>query len=314
VVRTNVTLRHLRSLVAVAETGSFTRAAQRLFVTQSTLTSTIQQLESSVGVRLFDRTTRKVAATPSAMRFCEQAERLLRDFDTMIGDLHALSESAQGSLRIAAAPSVLSWLLAPALNGFRAAYPKVTISLRDSGSQDIERRVLEGEVDFGISSAQSDDPELNYAPLFKDRYGVVCSPDHPLAGLTGPLHWSQVAAFQSTMVGLASDTKVGNLHRETMHRFDLSDCPEEVSSSPSLYAMLVQGNRFSILPVLTAQTHQLERLVFRDLIEPVVHREVYLITRKLRSMSPSAERLQSALRSTLLGLPLPAGLTLMPQA
>jgi DNA-binding transcriptional LysR family regulator len=312
VVRTNVTLRHLRSLISVAETGSFTRAAARLFVTQSTLTSTIQQLESSVGVKLFDRTTRTVTTTPAAMRFCEQAERLLRDFDTMIGDLHALSESAQGSLRIATAPSVLSWLLAPALNGFRAAYPNVTLSLRDAGSQDIERRVLEGEVDFGIASAQSGHSELNYSPLFKDRYGVVCSPDHPLAGLQGPLHWSQVAAFQSTMVGLASDTNVGSLHRATMHRFDLADCPEEVSSSTSLYALLALGNRFSILPVLTAQTHQLETLVFRDLIEPVVHRNVYLITRKLRSLSPSAQRLQEALLATLDQLTLPKGLERVP--
>lgn len=312
--RTIVTLRHIRSFVAVAETGSFTGAAARLFLTQSTLTTTIQQLEEDVGVKLFDRTTRSVAMTPAASRFLEQAERLMQDFDTMIGDLRAISESAQGHLRIATAPSVLTWLLAPSLPRFRANYPQITLSLRDGGSRDIERRVLEGEVDFGISSAQMGYGELNYAPLFKDRYGVVCSPDHPLAKLEGSLHWSQIAPYQADMVGLASDTHVGSLHRENLQRFGLTNYPEEVSSSASLYAVLSLGSRFSIVPVLTAHTHQLETLVFRELVGPVVHREICLITRKLRSLSPSADRLQQALRTTLLALDVPAGIQILAPA
>jgi DNA-binding transcriptional LysR family regulator len=294
-----ITLRHLRSFVAIAETGSFTRAAERLFLTQSSLTTTIQQLEDDAGVKLFDRTTRSVTPTPAAARFLEQAERLLSDFDTMLGDLQSVARSNEGHLRIAASPSVVAWLLAPSLPSFRSAYPNVTLSIRDAGSAEIERRVREGQVDFGICSRLSSHQELDYTPLLKDRYGVVCSADHPLATLAGPLSWAKVSAYKHDWVGLASDTQVGSLHRETLQQFGMMSCPEEVSSSTSLYSMLILGNRFSVVPSLTRYSHQLDTFIFRELDDPPIERELCLVTRKLRSMSPSAERLLQALLQTL---------------
>jgi len=306
--RTNVSIRHLRSFVAVANTGSFTRAAERLFLTQSTLTATIQQLEEDVGLTLFDRNTRNVAMTQAALGFLEKAERMLQDFDAMIGDLRAISESAEGNLRIAAAPSILTWLLVPSVERFGASYPNVTLSLREGGSADIEHRVLNGEVDFGLSSPQKAYRELDYAPLLKDQYGVVCSRDHPLA-IDQPLKWSDIAPHEKSMVGLASDTHIGILHRETLQRFGLSSYKEEVSSSSSLFSVLSLGRRFSIVPALTAKTHQLGQLVFRPLFGPVVQREICFITRRLRSLSPSAGRLQEALLATLRAADAPPGVT-----
>src|SRR6202012_2339814 len=110
-----ISLRHLRCFVAVAETGSFTLAAGRLFQTQSALTATIQQLETSVGLRLFDRTTRRVEMTDDATRFKVVADKIIRDFDSAIGDLQAVAKSQRGHLRIAAAPSVMTHILAPTL-------------------------------------------------------------------------------------------------------------------------------------------------------------------------------------------------------
>ncbi|PJX23720.1 hypothetical protein CAP48_11575 [Advenella sp. S44] len=303
----NVTLRHLRSFVAVAETGSFTRAAESLYLTQSTLTTTVQQLEDEVGVKLFDRTTRSVTPTPAAARFREQAERLLGDFDTMLGDLQSLAESNEGHLRIAASPSVVAWLLIPSLPQFRAAYPNVTLSIRDAGSAEIERRVREGEVEFGICSQLSNFSELEYTLLLKDRYGVVCSANHPLAMLKEPLHWSDISEYQDDWVGLASDTRVGGMHRETMERFGLTSCSEEVSSSTSLFSMLSLGNRFSVVPSLTRYSHQLDSFIFRELDNPPIERELCLVTRKLRSISPSAERLLEALLETLRARDVPQG-------
>lgn len=309
--RTNVSIRHLRSFVAVAKTGSFTRAAERLFLTQSTLTATIQQLEEDVGLTLFDRNTRNVALTDTAVGFLEKAERLLQEFDAMIGDLRSISESAEGHLRIAAAPSVLTWLVVPAADRFGASFPNVTLSLREGGSADIERRVVNGEVDFGLSSPQNAYRELEYAPLLKDQYGVVCSADHPLAQSVEPLDWVDIAPYEKTMVGLASDTHIGILHRETLQRFGLASYKEEVSSSSSLFSVLSMGRRFSIVPALTAKTHQLSELVFRPLTNPVIERDICFITRKLRSLSPSAGRLQEAVLAILGELKAPPGVAVI---
>jgi DNA-binding transcriptional LysR family regulator len=302
---TLITLRHLRSFVAVADCGSFTRAAQRLFLTQSSLSSTIHQLEEEVGVKLFERTTRSVVLTPAARHLHQQAKAMLQQFDTMISDLRAVALQQHGHLRIAAAPSIVAWLLIPALPRFQAEYPHVTLSVREAGSAEIERRVRDGDVDFGITSRLSDYDDLDYVPLLRDRYGIVCSPDHPLAGQTGPVPWSQVAAHRNQLVGLASDTQVGSLHRSTLQDFDLEQHREEVSSSASLYPMLQLGARLCILPRLTASTHQLEKLPFRILCEPVVYRDLFLISRSLRSLSSTAQALQQALMATLRECDLP---------
>ena len=150
--RTLVTLRHLRCFLAVADTGSFTKAARRVFLTQSSLTTTIQQLEDDVGVKLFERTTRSVSMTPAAVRFMGQARRVLGEFDAMISDLRAIGQNLEGHLRIAAAPSPMTWLVIPSLNHFRSECPGIAISLREGGTEDIERRVLEGVVDFALAS------------------------------------------------------------------------------------------------------------------------------------------------------------------
>lgn len=305
---TPITLRHLRSFVAVADTGSFTRAAERLFLTQSSLSSTVHQLEEDVGIKLFDRTTRSVTLTPAAQHLHQQAKVLLQQFDTMVSDLHAVALQQHGHLRIAAAPSVVSWLIIPSLPQFEAEYPHVMLSVREAGSAEIERRVRDGEVDFGITSRLSDYSDLDYTPLLRDRYGIVCSPDHPLAALPEPVCWSQVSAHQADLVGLASDTQVGIVHRRTLQEFNLADHREEVSSSTSLYPMLQLGKRVCILPRLTAMTHQLEKLRFQVLDEPTLYRELFLVTRKLRSLSSTAQALQQALMDTLRQLDLPDGI------
>jgi DNA-binding transcriptional LysR family regulator len=308
-VRTAVTLRHLRCAVAVAEARSFTRAAGRLCITQSTLTTSIQQLEQDIGVRIFDRTTRSVVATPAASRFLERAARLLKDFDSMIGDMRSVIASTEGHLRIAAAPSAMNWLLIPALPHFEAAYPEVTISLRDTASESVDLRVLEGDVDFGISNDPSGNPELDYAPIFRDIYGVICSPDHPLTRRQGDIQWEALQHYKSGFIRLDADTRLGQFHRGSLVSPLLETCSEEVSSSNSLYGMLSLGRRFSIVPALTAKTLQLDDFPFR-VLSPPVFREVSLVTRKLRSLSPSAIKLGEALLTRLKTVELPTGIQL----
>ena len=90
----NISIRHIRAFLAVARDGSFTRAAESLHLTQSTLTGTIKQLEEQAGLTLFDRTTRQVLLSGEGERFLPVAERLLSDFDTAMTDLRAVAEGA----------------------------------------------------------------------------------------------------------------------------------------------------------------------------------------------------------------------------
>jgi DNA-binding transcriptional LysR family regulator len=294
-----ISLRHLRCFVEVADTGSFTLAAARLYQTQSSLTATIQQFEEEVGLKLFDRTTRRVVMTADAERFKPVADRVLRDFYTAIGDLQAISLSHRGHVRIAAVPSMVEHVLTPALAVFQRACPDITISVSDGSSDKVERAVLSGEVDFGIASRLNNFADLTYLPIVADRFGVLYPADHPLGQLKRAPRWSDLADHK--YISLAHDTGIGaflDSHPATgtHHPANLHD---RASSTTSLFAMLNLGGRISVLPEIAVWASPLKKFEFRELTDPVVTREVCLITRQLRSFSPNMQRLVQALMETI---------------
>ncbi|HVE05885.1 MAG TPA: LysR family transcriptional regulator [Paraburkholderia sp.] len=294
-----ISLRHLRCFVEVADTGSFTLAAARLYQTQSSLTATIQQFEEEVGLKLFDRTTRRVVMTADAERFKPVADRVLRDFYTAIGDLQAISLSHRGHVRIAAVPSMVEHVLTPALASFQRAFPDITISVSDGSADKVERAVLSGDVDIGISSRLNNFTDLAYLPIVGDRFGVLYPPDHPLGKIRRALRWSDLADHK--YISLAHDTGIGaflDSHPATgtHHPTSLHD---RASSTTSLFAMLNLGGRIAVLPEIAVLASPLKKFTFRELHDPVVTREVCLITRQLRSFSPNTQRLVQALMETI---------------
>jgi DNA-binding transcriptional LysR family regulator len=294
-----ISLRHLRCFVAVAETGSFTLAAGRLLQTQSSLTSTIQQLELSAGLKLFDRTTRRVELTEDAAWFKPVADRILREFDNAIGDLQAVAKSQRGTVRIAAAPSMMIHVVGPTLIAFRQSYPDISISVTDGGSDKIERAVLNGEMDFGIASRLNNFSDLDYVPILSDPYGVVYPADHPIARRKGDLTWKDLEPYE--YIGLTGDTGIGALldqHPELglQGRATASD---RASSTTALYALLTLGGKLSVLPALAAHSAPLSEFEFKPLHDPQVTREVCLITRLQRSFSPTTQRILEVLMATI---------------
>jgi len=294
-----ISLRHLRCFVAVAETGSFTVAAGRLFQTQSSLTATIQQLEISAGLRLFDRTTRRVELTEDAKWFKVVAERVLREFDNAITDLQAVAKSQRGHVRIGASPSMMTHILAPTLAAFRRSYPDISISVFDGGSDKLERAVLDGEMDFGISSRLNNFPDLDYTPVLTDPFGVIFPPDHELSNWKGELTWADIKSYD--YIGLTGDTGIGALlekHPE-LGLHDREDSYDRASSTTALYALLALGGKISILPALAANGGTLTNFGFKVLQKPELRREICLITRHSRSFSPATQRILDVLISTV---------------
>jgi len=225
----------------VAETSSFTLAAGRLFQSQSSLTATIKQLENTAGLKLFDRSTRRVELTKDAVWFKDVADRVLRDFDNAIIDLQAVSKSRRGSIKIAAAPSMMTHVLAPTLIEFRRSFPEIRISVYDAGSDKIEQSVLKGEMDFGISSRLNNFPDLDYTPIIADPFGAVFPKSHPLANVKGKLKWSDLKRYD--YIGLTRDTGIGALLDDypELGLKDRGDTYDHASSTTSLYALLKLG-------------------------------------------------------------------------
>lgn len=306
----NPTLKHLRCFVAVSREGSFTLAAERVFLTQSALTATIQQFERAIGLRLLDRTTRRVSLTREGAGFLPVAERLLQDFDTAISDVRAVAKRESGHVSITAAPSVVVLLLAPVAALFGAAYPNIRIAVRDGGSELVQRRVLESESDFGFASKWSDDPALEFRPVLRDRFGVVCRKDHPFAKRRGKLTWRRLETERH--VGLAPDTGIhAMLQSAPGIPPNVRTSHFQVSSTTSLHAMVDAGLGISVLPALAAHLEPFDRLAFRELAEPRLEREICLVTRRSRSLSPAAQSMLGMIDQYMRARTLPTGVELV---
>lgn len=305
-----VSLKHLRCFLAVAETGSFTVAATRLFLTQSALTATIQQFENAIGLKMFDRTTRRVVLTDAALHFKPEAEKVMCTFDAAISDLKALAQGAQGHIRIGAAASVIHEFLVHAIAQFRQSYPNITISLRDPATQQVEQLVAEGKVDFAFDGKHQGLAELEYTPLVADRYGVVCHKDSSLAQDRRPLRWEDLGPAQ--YVAFSADTGIGQFLRHRAGHWPVfSGRHDEVATTASLFAMLSMGNHYSVLPAMAMKGCNFPDLVFRELHQPPLSRDIYLITRRLRALSPGAQALLDILLAHIRSCTLSPGVSLL---
>lgn len=299
-------IRHLQAFIEVAQCGSFTRAAGHLHLTQSALTATIKQLEQDAGLTLFDRTTRRVVLSAEGERFLPVAERLLSDFTAAMDDLRARAQLQQGRVSVAGSPSVVTRLLPSALSQFRQQYPSIQVYIRDESAGSLEQRVLNNEVDFAIAGNHSQQPELDYAPLIRDRYGLVVPSDHPLAGRLA-IHWQQVP--NDNLLLLSADTGI----RAQLTRFSqngqipvkLEPVQIEVSNPAGMAALISQGLGISLLPALAADVHSFAGLSFIPLDQPVIEREICIITRQGRALSPAAAALLDTLRQHLQHIRLP---------
>ncbi|RCK48645.1 LysR family transcriptional regulator [Thalassospira profundimaris] len=309
----SVSLRHLRAFIAVAECGSFTRAANMLGLTPPTLTATIRQFEDIVGMPLFDRTTRQVALSAGGARFLPVARRLIADFDMALEDLDAQSKGLGGKVVVAAAPSVLTRILPQIIVAFHAAHPDASLRLDEMNAGEVHDAVAKGEVDFGIAGDWRALPDIHFQPLFSDTMGVVCRHDHPLAA-RDQVSWHELA--DHPFVGLGPESGTGAIlaqlvgQGERINRLSSANHtdPEiaradealkprsirvmrpvvETSNTVTLCAMVAAGIGITILPELAARVEASRDLAFVPLKDPVRERHIGMISRKSRSLSPIA--------------------------
>jgi len=290
----SLSLRHLRAFVEVARQGSFRRAAEKLHLSQPALTITINQLEELVGVKLFNRTTRRVNLSIDGEDFLPIAERLVTDFGRAITDLKTSAERREGKVAIAVLPSLTINLLPGLLARFKDANPEMRVTLRDDNARGVQRQVLNNESDFGISNRWEEDSELEFTSLTVDPVGLVCPPDHPLGKSTKPLAWRKLEKLP--FVGMSQDTGVHKLISA------IEECPEsirspeyEVLTMAALGGILQARLAITALPLLAVPGHMHPALVFRKLTHPRIERELCIITRRDYPLSVHAQKIRDML-------------------
>lgn len=294
----NITLKQIRAFIAVSAEGSFTKAAESLHVTQSTLTSSIKALEDEIGLQMFDRSTRSVVPTRQGLMFLPTAQRLLRDLEDALDDLRMVAERERGSVSVCAAGSFITYVLTPALMDLARHYPGINIRLVEGTTPSVVQQVLSGEADFGVTTLFEPVPELDSALLLSDAYGAVYGVGHPLGQEAGSLTWGTLA--RHTMIRLSQDNGIRMLlDKEPRIAGLFKSTAYEVSSVASLHTLLKSGFGFTALPALAAKSLVVEGLRFRVLAHPAIRRKLYVVKKKGRSVSPAASAFFKAMLDSL---------------
>lgn len=282
----NITIKQLRAFITVARERSFTRAASRLNLSQSALTIAVRQLESEIDLKLFDRTTRAVHLTSHAAIFLPVAERLLEDLSRSLDDLSAIADRQKGNVVAAASASYLCCILVPTVAALRERFPGIHVRLLNT-PDNLTRRVLEEEIDFGVTNVWQPVHGLEAFPLLEDAFGLVCQTGHPLAARPGRLGWSDLrGAKLVAMLGGTHTREI--LDRSPRIRRLLEPPVCEANSIFALGAMIGQNMGAATLPALVSRAIVSDALIYRPLYEPVLKRELFVIKRQGRSLSPAA--------------------------
>jgi LysR family transcriptional regulator, cyn operon transcriptional activator len=174
-------LRHLRYFVTLADCLHFTRAAERMHVTQSTLSHQVKQLELELGHELFDRIGKRVVLTEAGERFLASASKALREVDQGLSELMRTPDELSGEVRIGATHTFNIGFVPECLAAFMERSPTVKVSVEELSADLIARKLIDGSLDVGIAYEPADRTQLWFEPLYTEEMVLVVSAKHPLA-------------------------------------------------------------------------------------------------------------------------------------
>jgi len=277
----------VQAFVAVAELGGFSRAARELHLTQTALTRRVQKLEAYLGLKLLDRTTRRVELSTVGREFLPQARALVQDMTSAVERLKDMSRSGSGQLALACIPSMSSHLLPGLIRAYAQAHPGNRIRLHDGSSSEVRQAVLDGQADLGIALHGEPHPDLEERALFSDPLVVLCRSPHPLENAT-EVRWADL--HDTELIGVSSfmATRIFMDYQLARHGIRLQG-RYEVQHHATAINLVAAGVGAAILPSSTFRPGDRPGVRKIPLTHPVVRRKVVLLQRREHALSPAAQ-------------------------
>jgi DNA-binding transcriptional LysR family regulator len=290
----NVGLRQLRVFFAVARHGSFSRAAEEVAVSQSAVSFAIQQLETELGLRLLDRTTRQVRMTAAGETLAASGSRLIAELDSILKELRDVGERRRGRVVLACVPSVARGFMPGCIEHCAAKWPEVSFAIEDVAAREVVAKVKRGDVEFGVSGGDIEESELHVEALARDPFVLACRRDDELAR-SKSVAWSKLSGRRLVMLNNTSGSRpqiLDTLTRAGVH----AEISVELAQPSSVLAMVEARLGIAVVPQLVAPAEADRILTTRKLVRPAVSRIIYLLRRRDRSLSPAAAAVWGALR------------------
>ena len=294
--RINFDLQQLQAFVAVCERGSFRAAAEHIHLSAPALSRRIEKLETILGARLLNRTTRDVEITPLGQVFLDRARAALDDLESAMLGISDIAGTRSGRVTVACVPSAAIYFLPSVVRSFSERYPLIRIRVVDEAASLVLTSVISGESDFGISFMGNQVPGVEFDPIHTDPFVLAMPREHPLA-VRKTLAWPDLENERLIAVARSSgnrqllDDALAQAGVNPSYRF-------EVSHIATLLGMVEAGLGLAAVPRLTLSPAH-PTLVGVALRKPAVSRVLGLTTRRGAALRAPAKMFHDYLRAAL---------------
>ena len=297
----NVTLRQLRAFMAVARMGSFTLAAQSLYITQSALSSLVKELEQTLGARLIDRTTRHVYLTEIGERLYPLLDGVLADLDGALRQALDQRDMKSGVVRVAASQLLASTLMPDLIAAFQVEHPLIHVRLIDTPVEAVMASVFSGEVELGVGPEREPNSDISSTRLFEGPFMAVFPSGHALDGRKS-LSWADLMGERViTLKGQFTERLILDLRAVAPK---LVFAPQaEVAFMSTVLSMVKAGLGIGLCIPYAAGLVELYGLQMQLLSGPEVYRSFEVFTRRGRTLSPAAQCLLDFMGPRIRALP-----------
>ena len=289
-------LRQLQYLVSLSEHLNFTRAAESCFVTQSTLSAGLKELETVLGAQLVERDRQTVLMTPIGLVVADRARAILAATKDLMEVAAGADKPMTGLLRLGAIPTIAPFMLQPCLEALRKAYPELRLALREDLTANLLSRLESGQLDFVLIALPYDTANLLVEPLFDDNLWVVGQKSDPELK-------SRTISVTPSMTDRLLLLEEGHCLRDhVLYACGASDrhatAGVEATSLLTLVQMIESGLGIGLVPQMAVRrglTHGLN-LVSRPLAKPGPKRTIALAARRSTSRLADMKALAQVIR------------------
>lgn len=262
-------LMHWRLVVAVADHGNITRAAERVGMTQSGANQALALMEETLGVQLFSRESRQTLPTAIGLPVIEQARLMLGALQTIRQTVDSVRPMLRGTIRLASFPMVLASFLPPLLRQFNRLYPGIEVVALEVSDDEVETLLAAGLVDVGVVLNPA--PERNAGPLGRDAWVAVVPAGHPLAlrGIEQGVSLPELTALPFVLATGGCSTNARSLAAEA--GLQLQDVRVEVREWSSAFTLVRENLGVTLVPEMTlpAERQGLRVIALQPRIERV---------------------------------------------
>lgn len=302
----NIKYRPLKAFLLAVETKSFTLAASRLAVTQPSFTSLIQDLESVLGLRLFERTTRSISLTVAGQELLDRIQRPIADLEEAYRNMQDLSEARRGAIVMGALPSISLTLVPPALEALHRTHPALQVRVVEAHNDELLSMLRTNQIEFALATLLSASADLEFEPLIADAFCAVHQPGHPTESLAR-LTWRDLVPHDLVLLSQGSSARAQFERALNDTSSGAAGLRYDVTHMTTATQLVRRGMGLTLLPRLALSALDMTRLKSRPLDSESARRMLGVAWRKDRHLSPGAvlaiERLRIAAAAAEAALP-----------